>query len=476
MDKGSNGKAIRAGMGYAVANILAKGITFISLPVFARLLSVGDYGVFSTYASYVGIFTIIVGLALHTSIKNAKSDLKEKVYEYCSSITLLIWFTMLASLIAACFFSQVFARWLMLEKPVIVVFIVIESFAGAMINFFNEYLAIEYKYREYLAVSLAYAIGNVGLSLLFILLFFRFEGYMGRILGTTLAGVLICVYFFFRIYRRSKPKANPGFWKYGLKISIPIIPHGLSQIVLAQFDRIMIKHIYGNLEAGMYSFAYNVGMIFQVITNSLDTAWNQWFFDRMDEKEYGIIRRASSVYVIAVSAGAALLMLISPEIITVLGGSKYAPARHVAIPIVLAMFYSFMYNQPSAVEYYYKKTHFIAIGTVSAAVLNIILNAVFIPKYGYVAAAYTTVVCYLVYYMLHLILAWKVHGSMIHSIAVHLGCVGAVTVCMLAFTLLTNRIWIRMGILAAGIICMAVLALKYKNELTELVKNLKERS
>ena len=41
------------------------------------------------------------------------------------------------------------------------------------------------------------------------------------------------------------------------------MPHGLSQLLLNQFDRIMIKSIIGSTEAGLYSFAYNVGMIFQ---------------------------------------------------------------------------------------------------------------------------------------------------------------------------------------------------------------------
>ena len=57
-------------------------------------------------------------------------------------------------------------------------------------------------------------------------------------------------------------------------------------------------------------------------------------------------------------------------------------------------------------EYYYKKTKLIALGTMLAAGMNILLNAVFIPTFGYVAAAYTTVACYLLYYLLHVVFAW----------------------------------------------------------------------
>lgn len=94
---------------------------------------------------------------------------------------------------------------------------------------------------------------------------------------------------------------NRGFWVYGLKISLPIVPHGLGQLLLAQFDRIMIKRIIGDTEAGLYSFAYNVGMIFQVITNSLDTAWTPWFFEKMEAKDYPSIRRVANGYTAFVS-------------------------------------------------------------------------------------------------------------------------------------------------------------------------------
>ena len=147
-------------------------------------------------------------------------------------------------------------------------------------------------------------------------------------------------------------------------------------------------------------------MIFQVITNSMDTAWAPWFFEKMKAKEYPAIRRAASAYVVFVSIGAMALALISPEVILIAGGSKYSDSRYVTMPIVLSMYYAFLYTLPSSVEYYYKKTKLIALGTMLAAGMNILLNAVFIPAFGYVAAAYTTVACYLLYYLLHVAFSW----------------------------------------------------------------------
>ena len=68
-----------------------------------------------------------------------------------------------------------------------------------------------------------------------------------------------------------------------------------------------------------------------------------------------------------------------------------------------------MYNFPAVVEYYFEKTQFISTGTVLAAVVNLTLNFLFIPKYGYGAAAYTTLFTYILYFLLHYVFAYYVN-------------------------------------------------------------------
>ena len=71
-------KVVKAGAGYIIGNYLLKGITFLSAPIFTRLLSTDEYGIFGAYLSYESILYIIKGLALHSSIANAKYEYKEK--------------------------------------------------------------------------------------------------------------------------------------------------------------------------------------------------------------------------------------------------------------------------------------------------------------------------------------------------------------------------------------------------------------
>ena len=442
----SNQKALKAGVGYTIGNILLKGITFLSIPLFSRLLSVPDYGVYSTYSSYVSVLTVVVGFALHTSIKNALYDYKGMLNDYCSSVSLVTIINALLLMLISLVFSDQIGSLLSLE-PAMVMLVIVESAAMAIVTFYNNYLSVDYRYKEYLYLSLIYAIGGVVMSVILILTMFAEKGYMGRAMGAAIASCVTALYVLVRLFRAAPPRINFKYWQYGMKISLPIVPHGLSQLILAQFDRIMIKKSIGDLEAGLYSFAHNVGMIYQVVANSLDTAWTPWFFEKMEKKEYQQIRKVANFYVGLLGLGAICLMLISPELIVVMGGNKYNTSRSVAIPIVLAMFYSATYNFPASVEYYYKKTNIIAIGTMLAAVLNIVLNALCIPIYGFVAAAYTTVACYLLYYFVHLALSRKIHGSMIYSMKWHLMCLIGVTVFHFLCLVLLDQLVIRLVML-----------------------------
>jgi len=369
-NESSGKKALKAGLGYTVGNMLVKGLSFLAIPLFARLMTVEDFGIYSTFSSYVMIMTVLAGFTLHTSVRNAKLDYVDLTGSYCSSVTLLVIGNSLLLLALSLVFAAPLARSLSLEQPYLPALIVLESFGMAMLTFYNSVLSVDYKYKEYLVLSLVYAVAGIGGSVLLILTLCRGQGYLGRILGTLIPAVLVGIYVVFRLWRKDRPRISREYWRYGMAISLPTVPHGLSQLLLNQFDRIMIKSIIGSTEAGLYSFAYNVGMIFQVITNSMDTAWAPWFFEKMKAKEYPAIRRAASAYVVFVSIGAMALALISPEVILIAGGSKYSDSRYVTMPIVLSMYYAFLYTLPSSVEYYYKKTKLIALGTMLADVVG----------------------------------------------------------------------------------------------------------
>ena len=402
-------KVISAGIWYTVGNMLIKGINFLSLPLFSRLLNTEEFGIYNVFVSYEAILYVIIGMAIHSSIRSANIKFKGNINEYTSSVSIIYLVNAMIMLFIALIFNKQLSKLLAFDK-LIIVLLIFYSLGSALLSLYNNYISLEYSYKKYLLVSFFNSVGNVCISLVLILTIFKKKRDIGRIVGATST---ICILTFFILcimYKKAKPKINKSYWKFAVKYSIPIVPHGISQVLLAQFDRIMIRSIVGNAAAGIYSLAGNIMLILTIITDSISTAWSTWFYDQISENRIESINKRAkqlSFFFVVLTVG---LLTISPELIIILGGKEYSAGQYVAIPMIVDAFILFIYNIIVSSEYYKNKTTYIMLGTMVAMVINLITNYVFISKYGFIAAAYTTLFSYMCYLILHIVISHKVVG------------------------------------------------------------------
>ena len=406
MAKGN--KVIKAGIGYTVGNILIKGINFLTLPLFSRLLTTEEFGVYNVFASYEAILYVVVGLSIHSSVRSANLEFKGQIKKYTSSVSLIYLLNALILLATAVFWGNQLSKLLDFSK-IEIVLLVLYSLGSSLLALYNNLISLEYSYGKYLAASLFNSVGNVLLSLVLILTIFRDHRDVGRIVGGTVTICLLALILLLSIYKQAKPRINKVYWKFAVKYSLPIVPHGISQVLLAQFDRIMIRSMVGNAEAGIYSLAGNIKLILTIITDSISAAWTTWFYDQMAEDGAEQIKERAkelSMFFVVLAVG---LLALSPELIFVLGGKNYESGKYVAIPMVVDAFVLFLYNIIVPAEYYKKKTTYIT-------VINLVTNYIFITKFGYIAAAYTTLFSYICYLVLHIIISHRVIGFYVLSI------------------------------------------------------------
>lgn len=470
-------KVLKAGLGYTIGNYMLKGLSFISIPIYTRLLSTSDYGRFNNFLTYGNIFFIVVGLAIHSSYKSARYRYKLRsegaqegtdYYTYASASILFLLACAVIWLLVANIFASTLSNWLDMDR-ISLNLLIIYSTAAALIMCFNTDVSIDYEYKKFLVVSGFNAIGTILLSVALLLTVFMHQRYMGMILGASLPSILASFYVVGYFFKRAKPKNIITFMKWGVVYSLPIVPHGLSQIVLNQFDRIMITKLVSAAATGIYSFAYNIYSILAVTFNSLDNVWSSWFYEQMRARNYKGIKKFSSIYMGLMFVFAAGVILVSPEVVMILGQKNYWVAKYVAIPVVTGGYFAFLYTIPAGVEYYHAKTVWIALGTATAAILNVSLNFVFIPRYGYVAAGYTTLVTYILYFVFHFFIAWRIQGWNLFSISVIIGCfVGIIIVSVIS--LLFINTWTVRWLIA---FIMVGLTIWYEEKNVGLIKILK---
>ena len=451
--------ALTAGIGYTIGNILIKGINILTLPIFSRLMTQEEFGVFNVFMSYDAILFVLVGLALHTSIRNANLEFPGKIDSYTSSITLIYLLMAAFFSLLVLLFGDTFARILGFEEKILYMLIFFST-GSSLLLLYNTRISLDYSYKKYLIVALINSVGNVAISLVLMLTVFRADRAYGRIFGTTVVITLLAVCLLVAIYRKARPQLNGKYWRFGLKFSLPIVPHGVAQVLLAQFDRIMIRSMVSDAAAGIYSLAGNIRLILTVITASITEAWSTWFYGRMEKNERSLIRTRATQLCGLFTILTVGLMAISPEMVLILGGKAYDSAKYVAIPMILDSYILFIYDVIVTGEYYSKKTVYIMLGTMAAAVLNIVLNYVFILQYGFLAAAYTTLFAYVCYLLLHLVISHRLTGFCILPIRWLL--VYSVIACGMAAAslLLVNDLLLRWGLCAVVVVPMGLLLLR----------------
>ncbi len=455
----SDSKALRSGIGYTIGNVLIKGVNFLTLPIFSRLLSPEEFGIYNVFASYDLILFVIVGLALHTSIQSANLEFRGKINGYTSSISLIYILNGLLLLGITFLFRQQLSR-LMDLPPAALALLVMGSFSSAVITLYNTRISLEYSYKKYLLVSACSSFFNIALSLGLILTVFSEDRAMGRIIGSVVPAFLISIILLISLARKEKPRFSKTYWRFGVQYSLPIVPNGIAQVLLNQCDRIMIRSIVSDAAAGIYSLAGNIKLVLAIITDSVATAWNTWFYSQMDQRNKKAIQKRASQLMVLFFILTTGLMALSPELVWLLGGTEYALSRYVAIPMVLDGFALFLYNLIVPAQYYTKKTTYIMAGTIVAAIVNIILNYIFIHRFGFIAAAYTTLAAYTLFAALHYIISRKLIQFFVVPLGRMLSICGAVAL-MAAWNLFfMDNLFLRWGMCAVTVIPVGILLLR----------------
>ncbi|MCR5302864.1 MAG: oligosaccharide flippase family protein [Lachnospiraceae bacterium] len=397
-------KVIKSGLWYTIANTSVRAVAIITTPIYTGMLTTADYGKANTYNSWIDVFNVFACLCVVYSIGRAKLDFKDRFDEYMSALQSLSSSFGFILLIAAFIFREALSGWIHYEVP-----LVVGLFAYLCVSPSVEYMMqkcrYEYRYKENILISVITCVGQIALSITLMLLF-NDRRYIGKILGVMLPTAIMGIVFYIRFIMKGKVFYNREYWIYALKIGLPMIPHGLAIILLAQMDRIMIKDITGDADAGLYIFGYSFATLLMIFTNAIGQAWLPWFNETLFAGGRERIRQIQKKLVLLGCFLSFAFIAAAPEALMLLSVSNntYWIAKYVVPPIVLGTLAQYFYTNYVNVEIFCKRTPLIAAGSVIAAIINYVLNAAFIPVYGYTAAAYTTLASYMILMIMHFVM------------------------------------------------------------------------
>lgn len=388
----------KASIYYVIANIIGQGIVLLSSAVFTRMMSKEDYGLISTYSTWVLVLNTFICLNLFISVRTAYIDFKDDYDNYNSSILALSIFSGIVMTILIAGITRISG---MNFKIWDVLLACIQSIALNIVNYMMAIQSMNNKYKQRAFMMIA---PNWTHMLLSVVLMLIFSGnlYMAKIVGNAFGLVVFGVACTIVLFHKAVPRIIPKYWKYALKISIPSIFNTLSDLILMQCDRLMLTAMVGAEETAEYSVVYNVSSIIVAIYQAINGAWLPWFFDRVKKNDSERIKKYQGYYMLIFTVFSCGMMTIAPELIKIMAPENYWHGIKYVAPIVVASYLIFIYAFFSAHLLYMKRTTRIAVNTIAAAVLNLGMNFVLIQQYKAMGAVMATVVSYVILFVLHL--------------------------------------------------------------------------
>lgn len=452
---------VKASLWFLICGFLQKGISMLTTPIFTRIMTDAEYGRFSVYNSWLSILQIVVSLNLAAGVYTRGLVKNEEDQDRFSSSMLGLSTTCILIWSVVYFlFRNAINQWLELNT-VLMVAMLLEIWSHAAYQFWSNRERVNYKYKKLVVLTLIYVILRPLLGVLCVLQVDTQHQVEARVLTTVLVNLILFTVLYIAISKKGKQFYNKEYWLYALKFNIPLLPHYLSQMVLNQSDRLMINSICGPTETAYYSVAYTLAMVLLILNNSVSGTMNPWIYKAIKNNETHKIGKVSYGVLGLIALLNMIVVLMAPELLGILAPDSYMAAVWVVPPVTVSVYFTFLYNLFATFEYYYEKTYYVTIATVAGAVLNIVLNAVFIPKFGFVAAGYTTLVCYILYAMAHYFFMKKVtkeqmNGAVIYDARIIIGIGAALVMGAAVIMLFYTKPLIRYGLLAAVLIGMVL--------------------
>lgn len=408
---------IKASLWFLVCSFLQQGVSVITSPIFTRILSTAEYGKYSVFYSWQNIVAIFVSLRLYYGVYSqgiVKFEEDKKIFSSSLqglSITLcFIW--LLLYLPCQTFWNRIFTL-----NTTQMLFMTILIWTTAVFNYWATEQRVEFKYRKLVIITIMVAILEPLLGIVFVLL--AEDKVTARIFSLVIVEFFVYLPLFISQMKSGKKFYSKKYWIYALRFNIPLIPHYLSQTVLNSADRLMINSMIGSDEAGIYSLAYSISQVMLLFNTALLQTLTPWMYKKIKSRKEKDIAKIAYMSLVGIAFVNILLIIFAPEIVAIFAPRSYYGAIWIIPPVAMSVYFIFAYSLFANFEFYYEKTNLIMVASVFAAVLNIALNYIFLKKFGYYAAGYTTLFCYILYAGCHYIFMRNINKTCMDDIVIY---------------------------------------------------------
>lgn len=377
----------------SLGTLLPRVASFITLPIITAGLTKAELGIYDLISTLVTLLLPVVTLQLSTAAFRFLIDSRNNQNECMYIISNILGFIVPSSLVSLAILYFALFRMSPFTRILIMLYYLFDIF---LITFQQIARGLSFN-KIYSASSLIQAIINM---LLIILCIYVWDyGLYGALIACAVAAFVGASYVFFRcsIYKYFDNKLlNKKQLVELLKYAWPMIPNSMSLWVLNVSDRLVLTLFIGVEATAVYSVANKIPSLLSAAQNTFIYAWQE--NASIAAKDNDADKYYSKMFseITRLLAGAlALIIGIAPFLFKLLIKGDYAEAYKQMEILFLAIYFSCISSFLGGIYVAQKRTFNVGITTIIAAVINLVINFVFVNVIGIYAASISTLVSYL---------------------------------------------------------------------------------
>lgn len=382
------------GVIYSISNILTKAIGLILIPVYAKHLTVSDYGILSIITPFTATILVLFDFGLKGSYTRFYFDHSDRDYQRkLLGNILFVGFIIAATFfILLMFFGKPFVERLFPGIPFVPFF----RYA-LMIAFFSVYyemlMTVYRAKRQSINFGIFSVIKFTMIIVFTIILIIRYnQGALGKVMSEFYVSAAFLVICLIPLLKEARFEIDTTLIKNFLKYALPIVPHALSAIIVRIVAQLIINKTDGLDATAIYNMGFLIGSIISLIAISINQSWAPLFMKMATRDEVTtkkVFSQLSTYFALLLFTIAFFLIVYSENIVLLLANEKYAGSIAV-VPIVIISFTlsGIYFIFANCIMVNKSRVKLLPVLTISFAVVNIIANILLVGRYGIVGAAY----------------------------------------------------------------------------------------
>jgi len=384
------------GAAYTAASILSKLIAVALLPLYTRHLTRADYGTAELLFAAVVAASIIVRLGLIEAVLRfyyREDEDSDKIV--AATFSGLFWFATVGALVALPFAGPI-SEALLSERQTELVQL---SIGGLWIATLFEYLLTLYRLderaRAYFTITMANVVATIGLTV--VLVVGVGDGARGLLLGSYVVGGVFVLAMIFEQRRRLTLVVDAPLLRRLLRFGLPTMPAEVSLYLLNLVDRVIIVHVAGPTQLGLYSIAVKFAQAVNTLVRGFQLAWPPLAYSIRDDDEAR--RTYANVITLFLATCTWLvvgLWLLSRWLLRIFAAPQFFDAYEVVGLIAAAVTLYSLYMVMVVILGRTGQTKYNLPAAFAALVANVALNLLLVPPLGIVGAGLALVASYLV--------------------------------------------------------------------------------